>query len=71
MSAVVRSMIECLGTLGRAATVGALGPGMLVKVDIMDLLTFGKKYVGCCKGDSLPAKVCFFVSFFSLWVFGC
>ena len=56
--AVVRTMIDSLGTLGRASTVGAPGPGKMVEVDIMEQLTFGKEYVGCCEGDSLPAKVC-------------
>ncbi|KAK3329160.1 chaperonin 10-like protein, partial [Apodospora peruviana] len=54
--AVVRTMIDSLGTLGRAATVGAPGPGRSVAVDIMEHLTFGKEYVGCCEGDSLPSK---------------
>lgn len=54
---VVRSMIDCLGTRGRAATVGAPGFGIDVPVNIMEQLTFGKEYVGCCEGDSLPAKV--------------
>lgn len=54
--AVVRTMIDSLGTLGRAATVGAPGPGKTVAVDIMEQLTYGKEYVGCCEGDSLPAE---------------
>ncbi|KAK4209440.1 putative alcohol dehydrogenase [Rhypophila decipiens] len=54
--AVVRIMIDSLGTLGRAATVGAPGPGKTVAVDIMEQLTFGKEYVGCCEGDSLPSE---------------
>ncbi|KAM7215054.1 putative alcohol dehydrogenase [Rhypophila decipiens] len=54
--AVVRTMIDSLGTLGRAATVGAPGPGKTVAVDIMEQLTFGKEYVGCCEGDSLPSE---------------
>ncbi|KAM7194633.1 putative alcohol dehydrogenase [Naviculisporaceae sp. PSN 640] len=54
--AVVRTMIDSLGTLGRASTVGAPGPGKTVAVDIMEQLTYGKEYVGCCEGDSLPAE---------------
>lgn len=57
--AVVRTMIDSLGTLGRASTVGAPGPGKTVAVDIMDQLTYGKEYVGCCEGDSLPKEVSF------------
>ncbi|KAK1752716.1 aryl-alcohol dehydrogenase [Echria macrotheca] len=52
--AVVRTMIDALGSRGRAATVGAPGPGRCVDVEIMDMLTYGKEYVGCSEGDSLP-----------------
>lgn len=55
--AVVRTMIDALGSRGRAATVGAPGPGNHVSVDIMEHLTFGKEYIGCSEGDSLPSKV--------------
>lgn len=61
--AVIRTMIDALGSRGRAATVGAPGPGNDVSVDIMEHLTFGKEYVGCAEGDSLPSKVsCFWPS---------
>jgi len=55
--AVIRTMIDCLGTKGRAATVGAPGFGKCVSVDVMEHLTYGKEYVGCCEGDSLPSEV--------------
>ncbi len=55
--AVIRDTIDCLGTKGRAATVGAPGFGKCVSVDVMEHLTYGKEYVGCCEGDSLPAEV--------------
>ncbi|KAK4446442.1 aryl-alcohol dehydrogenase [Podospora aff. communis PSN243] len=54
--AVVRTMIDALGVRGRAATVGAPGPGHVAHVDIMTHLTYGKEYVGCSEGDSLPAE---------------
>ncbi|KAK4039000.1 chaperonin 10-like protein [Parachaetomium inaequale] len=54
--AVIRNMIDCLGTRGRGATVGAPGFGKCVSVDVMEHLTYGKEYVGCVEGDSLPAK---------------
>lgn len=60
--AVVRDMIDCLGTRGRGATLGAPGFGKEVPVDVMSHLTYGKEYVGCCEGDSWPEKVRF-----SLW----
>jgi len=55
--AVVRTMIDALGSRGRAPTVGAPGPGHSASVDIMSHLTYGKEYVGCSEGDSLPSDV--------------
>lgn len=55
--AVVRTMIDSLGMRGRAATVGAPGPGKEVRVDVMGMLTYGKEYVGCSEGDSNPSEV--------------
>ncbi|KAK0657818.1 chaperonin 10-like protein [Cercophora newfieldiana] len=54
--AVVRTTIDALGSRGRAATVGAPGPGHSASVDIMEHLTYGREYVGCTEGDSLPAE---------------
>lgn len=56
-TSVIRDMIESLGTRGRAATVGAPGFGQNVSVDVMNHLTYGKEYVGCSIGDSLPGEV--------------
>ncbi|KAL0475640.1 alcohol dehydrogenase [Neurospora intermedia] len=53
---VIETMIEVLGTRGRAATVGAPGFGKVVGVDVMEHLTYGKEYVGSCEGDSLPKE---------------
>ncbi|KAL2133002.1 hypothetical protein VTI74DRAFT_3040 [Chaetomium olivicolor] len=53
---VIRMMIDSLGTRGRGCTVGAPGFGKCVSVDVMEHLTYGKEYVGCVEGDSLPAK---------------
>lgn len=55
--AVIRTMIDALGSRGRGATVGAPGPGSSVSVDVMEHLTFGKEYVGCSEGNSLPSMV--------------
>jgi Zn-dependent alcohol dehydrogenase len=54
---VIRDVIDCLGTRGRAASVGAPGFGKSVSVDVMDHISHGKEYVGCCEGDSVPEKV--------------
>lgn len=59
VKSVIRDMMNVLGTRGKGATVGAPGFGTCVDVDVMDHLTYGKTYVGCCEGDSLPAKVWF------------
>ncbi|ROT34503.1 GroES-like protein [Sodiomyces alkalinus F11] len=55
-TAVIKTMIDALGTRGRGATAGAPGFGSHVNVDVMEHLTYGKEYVGCCEGDSLPSK---------------
>lgn len=54
---VIVDMIDSLGTRGRGATAGAPGFGSRISVDVMAHLTYGKEYVGCCEGDSLPSKV--------------
>lgn len=54
---VIVDMIDALGTRGRAATAGAPGFGAKISVDVMAHLTYGKEYVGCCEGDSLPKEV--------------
>ena len=54
---VIENMIEALGTKGKGATAGAPGFGSKISVDVMAHLTYGKQYVGCCEGDSLPSKV--------------
>ncbi|KAL1837770.1 hypothetical protein VTJ49DRAFT_3406 [Mycothermus thermophilus] len=53
---VIRDMVDSLGTKGRASTVGAPGFGKEVSIDVMQHLTYGKEYVGCCEGDSLPSE---------------
>lgn len=55
--AVIGNVIDSLGTKGRAATAGAPGANSTVSVDIMNHLTFGKEYVGCCEGDAIPSEV--------------
>ncbi|KAM5385337.1 hypothetical protein ACJZ2D_000978 [Fusarium nematophilum] len=55
--AVIETMIDCLGTRGRAASVGAPTPGKKVGVDVFAQLINGREYVGCCEGDSIPGKL--------------
>lgn len=54
---VVATMVECLGTRGRGATVGAPSPGKKVEIDILDHLFYGKEYVGCGEGDAIATEV--------------
>lgn len=55
--AVVGTMIDALGMRGRGATVGTPGPGIRAGIEIMGHLAYGKEYVGCSEGDSLPSEV--------------
>lgn len=54
---IIEKMIESLGVLGKAATVGAPSPGTHVSVDVFSLLTKGRQYLGCNQGDSIPQNV--------------
>ncbi|KAJ9313958.1 hypothetical protein DTO271D3_5846 [Paecilomyces variotii] len=53
---VVRTMIDSLGVRGKAATVGAPGPGVEATVEVLSHLIMGKSYIGCCEGDSNPSE---------------
>lgn len=53
---VIENMIEALGALGKAATVGVTGWGKKVQVDCTTLMSLGKSYVGCTEGDSVPGE---------------
>ncbi|KAH6889630.1 alcohol dehydrogenase [Thelonectria olida] len=54
---VIESMVDCLGTMGKAATVGAPTPGKRAGIDIFAQLVNGRQYVGCCEGDAIPTKL--------------
>ncbi|CAH0018600.1 unnamed protein product [Clonostachys rhizophaga] len=55
--AVIEQMISSLGSRGKAATVGAPAPGRCVKVEVFSHIVKGTHYIGCCEGDSDPAKM--------------
>ncbi|KAH7113632.1 alcohol dehydrogenase [Dactylonectria macrodidyma] len=55
--AVVENMVDCLGTLGKAATVGVPTPGKRAGIDVFALLANGRQYLGCCEGDAIPGKL--------------
>lgn len=48
---VIETMVKCLGTKGRAATVGAPKPGSTVAIDVFQHLILGREYVGSTEGD--------------------
>ncbi|KAF2494653.1 zinc-binding alcohol dehydrogenase [Lophium mytilinum] len=53
---VIEMMIDVLGILGKAATVGVTGMNKKIAVDATNLMTQGKTYVGCTEGDSNPPE---------------
>jgi Zn-dependent alcohol dehydrogenase len=55
---VVEKALDCLGTRGKGATVGAPTPGVRAGVDVFSHLVMGRQYLGCCEGDSDTQKVC-------------
>jgi Zn-dependent alcohol dehydrogenase len=54
---VIETMIDVLGILGKAATIGVTGAGKKAAVDVTTLMSSGKSYVGCTEGDSNPPEV--------------
>ncbi|EXJ86298.1 hypothetical protein A1O1_06668 [Capronia coronata CBS 617.96] len=54
---VIESMIDSLGTRGKAATVGAPTPGRRAGVDVFQHLIMGRAYVGSCEGDSVAKEM--------------
>ena len=57
IAAMIERMIDSLGTLGKAATIGAPAPGTKISVDVFSQLTKGRQYIGCNQGDSVPQQV--------------
>ncbi|KAJ6099701.1 hypothetical protein N7467_001236 [Penicillium canescens] len=55
---VVEKALDCLGTYGNAATVGAPEAGKRAGVDVFAHLVMGRQYIGCYEGDSIPGKIC-------------
>jgi len=53
---VIEMMIDVIGTLGKAATIGVTGRGKTAAVDTTSLMSMGKSYVGCTEGDSNPSE---------------
>ena len=53
---VIEDMLNCLGTFGKAATVGVPPTGAKVSIDPLQFLLGSKSYVGCREGDSVPPE---------------
>ncbi|KAH6982451.1 alcohol dehydrogenase [Ilyonectria destructans] len=53
----VASMIDALGTRGRACSVGAPAPDVRTSVNIFAHLINGREYVGCHQGESLAKEM--------------
>lgn len=61
---IIETMVDSLGTRGRACSVGSNRPGTRVSIDVHKLFVMGKEYVGCHQGESDPHEVryCSFAS---------
>lgn len=57
LAVIIERMIDSLGTLGKAATIGAPAPGTKISIDVFSQLVKGRQYVGCNQGDSVPQEV--------------
>ncbi|KAH7146621.1 alcohol dehydrogenase [Dactylonectria estremocensis] len=53
----VASMIDSLGTRGRACSVGAPAPDVRTSVNVFAHLINGREYVGCHQGESLAKEM--------------
>ena len=54
---VIEDMIDSIGPLGIAATVGVPPPGAKVKIDALTFLLEKKRYIGVIEGDLNPIEV--------------
>jgi Zn-dependent alcohol dehydrogenase len=54
---IIETMIESLGTRGKACSVGSNAPGTRISIDVHKHFVRGTQYVGSHQGDSDPHKV--------------
>ncbi|OJI96489.1 hypothetical protein ASPVEDRAFT_145974 [Aspergillus versicolor CBS 583.65] len=54
---VIETMLDSLAPRGRAASVGAPGPGKRAGVDVFSHITMGREYVGCHQGSSVAEQM--------------
>lgn len=49
---VIGEMIECLGTRGKAVSIGPPSPGTKIEIEVFSHLNLGREYLGSTQGDS-------------------
>ncbi|KAG9520769.1 GroES-like protein, partial [Aureobasidium melanogenum] len=54
---IIETMIESLGTRGKACSVGSNAPGTRISIDVHKHFVKGTQYVGSHQGDSDPQKM--------------
>lgn len=54
---VIEDMIECIGPLGVAATIGVPPAGAKIRIDPLTFLLENERYIGVIEGDSNPIAV--------------
>lgn len=54
---IIETMIESLGTKGKACSVGSNAPGTRISIDVHKHFVRGTQYVGSHQGDSDPHQV--------------
>lgn len=54
---VIEQMIECLGTRGRAVSIGSPPPGAKIEIEVFSHLNSGREYLGSTQGDSIAQQV--------------
>jgi len=54
---IIETMVDSLGTRGRACSVGSNKPGTRVSIDLHRHFVLGREYVGCHQGESNPHEV--------------
>ncbi|KAL2823603.1 chaperonin 10-like protein [Aspergillus cavernicola] len=54
---VIETMMQSLGTMGKAVSIGMPPPKAELKIDINVCISRGQSYLGCVEGDSVPDKL--------------
>lgn len=57
VASIIETMIESLGTRGKACSVGSNAPGTKISIDVHKHFVRGTQYVGSHQGDSDPEEV--------------